>query len=256
MGGNPAWKGLLVAGVVVVLGAPALAAASYYGEGTYGGDIYSGSGTTVTTAGGGPCVNCGTGGGSSSGAGNSSASTTTKPSSTSSAAGTSGGGSATSTAGGASTSTPFRCGETAPVSDELSGAGLVNLLVSLGIIPNTKAKTACEALSSAKAAPSAPAPVVSGSFRFSVPLAKGMRSAEVRRLQQFLNTHNFALASGTELGAPGYETELFGILTFDAVKRFQAAYAAEILAPVGLTAPSGFFGPSSIQKANSIVAGS
>ena len=72
-----------------------------------------------------------------------------------------------------------------------------------------------------------------------------MRSDEVRRLQQFLNTHGFVLASGTELGAPGYETDLFGLLTEDAVKRFQAAYAAEILAPVGLTAPSGFFGPSS-----------
>jgi hypothetical protein len=48
---------------------------------------------------------------------------------------------------------------------------------------------------------------------------------------------------------------LIGILTFDAVKRFQAAYAAEILVPVGLTLPSGFFGPSSIKKANVLLAG-
>jgi hypothetical protein len=80
-----------------------------------------------------------------------------------------------------------------------------------------------------------------------------MRSEEVRRLQQFLNTRGFGLASGTELGAPGHETDLFGILTFEAVKRFQAAYAAEILVPVGLTAPSGFFGPSSIRKANALL---
>lgn len=242
--GNATWAGLLVA-AVVVLGAPALATASYYGEGTYGGDIYSGSGTTPTT-GGGVCVNCGSGSGSSGGR-DTSAGTTTKPSGTPSAE--TSGSSATSTA----TATPFRCAETAPAADGLSAAGLVNLLVSIGIIPNTKAKTACEALSSAKAAPSAPTPAVSGSFRFSVPLAKGMRSDEVRRLQQFLNTHDFVLASGTELGAPGYETELFGLLTEDAVKRFQAAYAAEILAPVGLTAPSGFFGPSSMKKANALL---
>jgi hypothetical protein len=48
-------------------------------------------------------------------------------------------------------------------------------------------------------------------------------------------------------------TDLFGLLTEDAVKRFQAAYAAEILVPAGLTTPSGFFGPSSIKKANALV---
>jgi peptidoglycan hydrolase-like protein with peptidoglycan-binding domain len=80
-----------------------------------------------------------------------------------------------------------------------------------------------------------------------------MRSEEVRRLQQFLNAQGFTVASGTELGAPGHETDLFGLLTEDAVKRFQAAYAAEILAPVGLTAPSGFFGPNSIRKANALL---
>ena len=79
-----------------------------------------------------------------------------------------------------------------------------------------------------------------------------MRSEEVRRLQQFLNTHGFALTTDG-LGAPGNETDLFGLLTEDAVKRFQAAYAAEILTPVGLTSPSGFFGPSSIRQANALL---
>jgi hypothetical protein len=144
--------------------------------------------------------------------------------------------------------------EAQPAADGLSGAGLVNLLVSLGIIPSGKAKTACDALSSQTASTSVPAAVqVPGSFRFSVPLAKGMRSEEVRRLQQFLNAQGFVLASGTELGAPGHETDLFGILTFDAVQRFQAAYAVEILTPVGLTSPSGFFGPSSMKKANALL---
>lgn len=249
--GNATWAGLLVAGVVV-LGAPALATASYYGEGSYFGNEYYGLAGVTTPGGGGTCLNCTSGGGSS-GSGSSSTSTTTKPVGTASA-GTSGGSSATSTTGGAPTSTPFRCAETAPVSDGLSGPGLVNLLVSLGIIPSGKAKTACEALSSRTASTSMPAAVqVPGSFRFSVPLAKGMRSDEVRRLQVFLNANGFAVATGAEHGAPGHETDLFGLLTEGAVKRFQAAYAAEILVPAGLTAPSGFFGPSSISKANALL---
>ena len=52
---------------------------------------------------------------------------------------------------------------------------------------------------------------------------------------------------------PAVETDLFGLLTEDAVKRFQATYAAGILVPVGLTAPSGFWGPSSIKKANALL---
>lgn len=242
MGSSRATVALVAA--LIVLGVPATAAASYYGAGSYfGNEYYSLAGATAP-GGGGTCINC-AGGSGSSGVGSAPASTTTKPS---------GGGSATSTTGGASTSTPFRCADTAPVSDGLSAAGLVNLLVSLGIIPSGKAKTACDALSSRTASTSMPVAVqVPGSFRFSVPLAKGMRSGEVRRLQHFLNAHGFAVASGTELGAPGYETDLFGLLTEDAVKRFQAAYAAEILVPAGLTAPSGFFGPSSIKKANALL---
>jgi peptidoglycan hydrolase-like protein with peptidoglycan-binding domain len=79
-----------------------------------------------------------------------------------------------------------------------------------------------------------------------------MRSDEVRRLQQFLNTHGFVVTTNG-LGSPGNETDLFGLLTEDAVKRFQAAYAAEILVPVGLSTPSGFFGLSSIKKANALL---
>lgn len=136
---------------------------------------------------------------------------------------------------------------------EVSLVAFVKLLFTTGIIPADKQERACDALTSAKAAPSAPA-AAAGSFRFSTPLAKGMRSEEVRRLQQFLNTQGFSLTDDG-LGAPGKETDLFGLLTDDAVKRFQAAYAAEILVPVGLTAPSGFFGPSSIRKANALLSG-
>lgn len=134
---------------------------------------------------------------------------------------------------------------------EVSLVAFVKLLFTTGIIPADKQEKACDALTSASATPSAPA-AAAGSFRFTVPLAKGMRSDEVRRLQQFLNTQGFALTNDG-LGAPGKETDLFGLLTDDAVKRFQAAYAAEILVPAGLTAPTGYWGQSSIKKANALL---
>jgi peptidoglycan hydrolase-like protein with peptidoglycan-binding domain len=131
-------------------------------------------------------------------------------------------------------------------------AALVKLLFTAGIIPAEKQPRACKALR--EIAESGQRPMAAGrGAPFTLPLALGDRSAEVRRLQQFLNTHGFALAPDG-LGAPGKETDLFGILTFEAVKRFQAAYAADILTPVGLTSPSGFFGPSSIRKANALLA--
>lgn len=232
------WGFLAVAAVV---GVPAAVDASYYGEGSYFGDDYY-SQTDGTQTGGGSCVNCDVGSSGSSGGSKTSNTETASTTATSSPV------TATTTS-----STPFRCAETGAVTGELSGAGLVNLFVSLGIIPSSKAKTACDALTSEVSTQTSAA---ADSFRFSVPLRKGERSEEVRRLQQFLNTHGFAVATGTELGAPGHETDLFGLLTEDAVKRFQAAYAAEILTPVGLTSPSGFWGPSTIRQANSILAGS
>jgi hypothetical protein len=157
-------------------------------------------------------------------------------------------GAATSTRGGSPVTTPFRCAKTAPETDGLSPAGLVNLLVSLGIIPVEKAKPACDALS----AKTVPTQSAAGVVPFSQTLRLGARGAEVTRLQVFLNTRGFAVAESGP-GSRGSETELFGTLTEGAVKRYQAAYAAEILVPVGLTTPSGFWGPSSIKKANALV---
>lgn len=237
-GGSYALRaGLAAVFLLSFIVAPAVTFATF-GGGVYGGGIFSGETGSVSPGGGGACVNCGTSGGSSNSSGGS---TKTEPDEDTSATASS------STA----TDTTYRCPDTAPVGDGLSGAGLVNLLVSLGIIPSGKAKTACDALTSEARTPVA----TTDTFRFTQPFKKGDRSDEVRRLQQFLNTHGFTLANGTELGAPGYETDLFGLLTFDAVKRFQAAYTAEILTPVGLTAPSGYWGPSSIRQANVLLLG-
>ena len=129
----------------------------------------------------------------------------------------------------------------------------VQLLFTAGIIPADKQTEACEALRNLTM--NAEAQTTAGEEApFAISLRKGDRSAEVRRLQQFLNAHGFVLTTDG-LGSPGNETNLFGLLTEDAVKRFQAAYATEILVPVGLTAPSGFWGPSSIRKANALLSG-
>jgi peptidoglycan hydrolase-like protein with peptidoglycan-binding domain len=68
-------------------------------------------------------------------------------------------------------------------------------------------------------------------------------SPEVGQLQKYLNDHGFDLAQSGP-GSSGEETDHFGSLTYAALVKFQDAYAAEILAPVGLTQGSGYFGPA------------
>ncbi len=75
---------------------------------------------------------------------------------------------------------------------------------------------------------------------FLVDLKVGERHPDVVRLQQYLNMNDFALATSGP-GSRGAETTYFGMRTRDAVMRFQAFYSAEILAPLGLTAPTGNF---------------
>ncbi len=219
-----------------------------YGSGTYGIDLYNGStnqstttaSTTSTSTGGGPCTNCDSyiqqhsSSGSSGGGSHSFASTTVASSTTPS-----------------TSSAAFYCPDTRNSADGLSTAGLVNLFVSLGIIPSDKAQKACDALASQTATQWS---ISNTAFRFTKPLKMGNRSADVKQLQLFLNTHGYVVTSSGD-GSPGHETDYFGVLTFNAVKRFQQAYAAEILAPVGLTAPSGFFGPSTMKQANAVLAG-
>lgn len=156
---------------------------------------------------------------------------------------------ATSTSDSTTPSTTgFTCTITGESIDDVSAAGLVNLFVSLGIIPQDKARKACAALvSTGQKSTTAPAFI-----KFTTSLKLGSRGSEVRILQVFLNTHGFVVATSGP-GSSGNETELYGILTKQAVARFQAAYAAEVLAPVGLTLPSGYFGPSSMRKANQII---
>lgn len=54
-------------------------------------------------------------------------------------------------------------------------------------------------------------------------LSEGSQGPSVIALQQFLNTHGFAVAASGP-GSPGNETEMFGSLTLQAVQKFQEQY--------------------------------
>jgi hypothetical protein len=71
------------------------------------------------------------------------------------------------------------------------------------------------------------------SYNFTRNLSLHATGADVKSLQQFLNTHGFVIAT-SGAGSPGKETDLFGSLTYKALMKFQKS--------VGLPA-TGFFGP-------------
>ncbi len=78
-------------------------------------------------------------------------------------------------------------------------------------------------------------------------LAYGIRNNAVTCLQEFLK------AQGEEIYPEGFVTGFFGNLTRQAVVRFQEKYADEILAPLELSAGTGFVGPSTRAKINEMI---
>lgn len=78
-------------------------------------------------------------------------------------------------------------------------------------------------------------------------LRLGSNSEEVRCLQELLNESGFTIASSGP-GSPGKESTYFGRKTFDAIKRFQEANAAEVLHPAGLRSGNGFVGPRTRER--------
>ena len=81
-------------------------------------------------------------------------------------------------------------------------------------------------------------------YTFTRTLKNGMSGADVKALQEWLKYLGFFKLS--------YTTDYFGTWTEDAVKAFQNAYASEVLAPWGLTIPTGVFGTTSIKKLTAI----
>ena len=82
---------------------------------------------------------------------------------------------------------------------------------------------------------------------------QGSEGAEVMRLQQFLNMDpDTRVAMAGSVGSAGMETMYYGPATAAAVSKFQVKYRAEILSPLGLVNPTGYFGAGTRAKANAL----
>ncbi len=136
------------------------------------------------------------------------------------------------------------------LSSGVSVTTLINLFVSLGIIPAEKATLARTFVAEKIGTPTKP--TLPSTFRFTTTLKQGDTHPEVQHLQQFLNARGFTVAQ-TGAGSAGQETDYFGPATRAALIRFQEAYRADILTTAGFNAPTGIFGSNSLNMANSIL---
>ncbi len=83
-------------------------------------------------------------------------------------------------------------------------------------------------------------------------LSSGSTGDDVMKLQQFLNSDADTTVSASGAGSKGMETMYYGPATAAAVSKFQVKYAAEILTPINLSNPTGYFGSGSRAKANAL----
>ena len=89
-----------------------------------------------------------------------------------------------------------------------------------------------------------------GGINLTRDLFPGSQGADVRSLQQYLNSKGFTLAN-SGAGSPGNETTYYGSLTAAAVRRFQETHFQEILSPKGYSSGTGICGPSTRSYINS-----
>jgi len=89
----------------------------------------------------------------------------------------------------------------------------------------------------------------SACYNFTLSHSVGDQGGDVMNVQKYMNANGFAV-SATGAGSPGNESSYFGNKTKAAVMAWQNANAAAILAPVGLTSGTGYWGGSSRAFAN------
>ena len=129
----------------------------------------------------------------------------------------------------------------------LTLAELIDLFIALEIIPADKAVQARSIVSQEQTTPSGACP-----FTWTRNMTVGASGADVKKLQEFLNGTTATRIADSGVGSPGKETTTFGPMTAKAVAKFQDIYASDILAPVGLTKGTGYFGSSTRAKANAL----
>jgi hypothetical protein len=87
---------------------------------------------------------------------------------------------------------------------------------------------------------------------FSRNMTLGVTDKNVKNLQILLNADTETRLSGYGYGSAAKETDFFGYLTYNAVIRFQEKFADDILRPLGLLKGTGFVGPLTMEKLNSL----
>ncbi len=95
---------------------------------------------------------------------------------------------------------------------------------------------------------------VPSDFIFTRHLALGSRGEDVRYLQIILNAdQETALREDEGVGYIGSESDYYGYLTAEAVKKFQEKYSEEVLEPSGFWRGTGYVGDNTIKKLNEVL---